>query len=62
MLGKSVQFEIWRRVVLYIMRLGGEGGVWLGATESGRAAGVRDRVQTVGSGEVWVGAGVVRGT
>lgn len=48
--------------MLYIMRLGGEGGVWLGATESGRAAGVRDRVQTVGSGEVWVGAGVARGT
>jgi hypothetical protein len=42
--------------------LGGDDGVWVGDSERDETAGVEDRVLTVWTGEVWVGAVVVRGT
>ena len=57
----SAQIDIWREGYCTV-RVGGDDGVWLGATEREEAAGVAGKVWTVWTGEGWVGAGVVRGT
>jgi hypothetical protein len=46
----------------WTVRLGGDGGELVGDIERDEAAGVGVRVRTVWTGEVWVGAVVVRGT
>ena len=43
------------------MLLVGDDGVWLGAAERDEA-GVEDKVRTISTGELWVGAEVARGT